>query len=111
MDLSKVAFTTKFPADKIVRTYHGSIPVANNADITQDIPHDLGRLILSETLYSIDNEIFYPAGMPIFPSFSNPGVQIILGAGVSASRIRLYITNYSGAVRTVYYKVMLIWPN
>lgn len=107
-NIGKVAFTTKYAADKVVRTYTGSVsaPAGNS---THTVDHDLGRAVLSESLFSIDNSLFYPVGIMIIPNLSNIMNYVITAVSVSSTQIKMYIECDSS--RTVYYKVMLIWPN
>lgn len=109
-NINRVRFTTQYAVDKIVRTYTGSFSAPVNVDTYYEVPHDIGKKILPEVLFSVDNISYYPSSTPMVPNIATPAFTVLTASAVSDNVIKLYAGNYSGSNRTIYYKVMLIWP-
>lgn len=106
-NLDKVAFLTLYPVDKIVKTLTGSFTVGNFVTTSSTVSHDLNKMCFSETLYSIDNVNFYGIGQEI----KSGSGSVTVVAEVGQNDATFYADNYNtGGTKTIYYRMMLIWP-
>lgn len=106
-NLDNVAFLTKYPVDKIVKTIRGSFTVGDFATTSSTVSHGMNRRCFSETLYSIDDVTYYSTGQQI--KSGSGSVNFVTEVGIN--NVVMYADNYStGSTKTIYYRIMIIWP-
>lgn len=111
VDYSKVYFLTKNTIDKILYespvisdSYSGADPSAP-APHNFAIPHDVGKSVIVNGMFSIDGNSYYPCGLRIQggPSSLVSGAQFLAcDMYATASSVNVYIDNGFDTTQTVY---------
>lgn len=106
MDLTKLLYFTEEAQDKVVDTLTGSFSLGASARIQQNLSHNFGEPMFSESSFSVDNTSFLPCPLPMRIGAGNVEVAV----AVSSSQVKIYAWNNTTSTQTIYYRVQLIWP-
>lgn len=109
VDLRNFLRNTDYPTDQIVGFLKGEVTVPNNDFRTVDFPHPLGVKVLPVSSWSptADFDISYPAIPDLVGNGARPSVAIQANESV----VRVVVTNFTGAARTIHWRSFFLLPS
>lgn len=107
LDYTKIAFSSDYPVDKVVRTYPGSLVVPAGGSASTVITHSLNRKCFTEMAWSRDGSNYQDAGL----SYASPTGNTVAIQAADTNTVTIYGGTDEAGPQTINYILYVVWPN
>ena len=107
LDTTKIAFSSAYPIDKVVKTYPGSFTVPAGGSSSTVVTHNLNKKCFTEMIWSRDGTNYQDAGL----AYSTATADTVAIQAADTNTVTIYGGTSEATPQMINYILYVIWPN